>query len=123
MAEMTRRCEECPAWTQTVCRHAFGRFWANKSRSGEGCENPLDGVAGEWRKAGWMPDAQKTAKTAPVSVPAGGGIIALAAPADAPQRHLRAPGAIVQRMPRRPQRQKVSEAIARQAEIFFKEAK
>lgn len=118
-----RKCEECPKWTRAVCRHAFGRFWEVKSRSGEGCDHPLDGVAEEWRKAGWMPDAQKAAKTAPVSVPARGGIIALAVPADAPQLPLRASGAIVPRMPRRPQRSKVSEAIARQAEMFFKETK
>ena len=118
-----RRCDECPAWTQTVCRHAFGAFWDGKSKGGKGCAHPLDGVAEAWSRSGWMPDAQKAAKTASVSVPTGGGIIALSAPADAPQRPIRAPGSIVPRMPRRPQRPKVSEAIARQAEIFFKEAK
>lgn len=117
---MMRRCEECPAWTKTVCRHAFGQFWEVKSRSGKGCDHPLDGVAEAWRKAGWMPDALKAAKTAPVSVPSGGGVIELITPADAPQLPLRSSDAIVQRMPRRPQRPKVSEAIARQAEMFFK---
>lgn len=116
---MTRRCGECPAWTSTVCRQAFGPFWAGKSGGGEGCEHPLDGVAEAWRKAGWNPDARRAAKTAPVSVPARGGIITLAVPSDAPQLPLRAPGAIVPRMPRRPQRPKVSDAIARQAEMFF----
>ena len=117
---MMRRCEECPAWTQTVCRHAFGRFWEVRSGGGEGCLHPLDGVAEAWRKAGWKPDAQEAAKTAPVSVPAGGGIITLSVPSDAPQLPLRASGAIVPKMPRRPQRPKVSDAIARQAETFFK---
>ena len=116
---MMRRCEECPAWTKTVCRHAFGQFWAGKSGGGEGCERPLDGVAEAWSRAWWKPDTQKAAKTAPVSVQAGGGIIALAAPADAPHLPLRSSGAIVPRMPRRPQRPKVSDAIARQAEMFF----
>lgn len=120
---MTRNCGECPEWTRTVCRHAFGKFWADKSGGGEGCDHPLDGVAEAWRKAGWKPDAQRAAKTAPLSVPAGGGTITLATPTDAPQSSLRAPATIMPRMPRRPQRPKVSAALMRQAEMFFKEAK
>ena len=51
--EVKRRCAECPTWTQTVCRHAFGKFWNAKSGDGEGCNTPLDDVAEAWRKAGW----------------------------------------------------------------------
>lgn len=66
MAQMTRTCEECPEWTRTVCRHAFGRFWDVKSRDGEGCDHPLDGVAEAWRARGWTPG---TGTAIPVSLP------------------------------------------------------
>ena len=116
---MMRRCEECPEWTQTVCRHVFGKFWNDKSRSGEGCNHPLDGVAEAWRRAGWKLDARRAAKTAPVSAAVSGGVITLAGCADATDGRFRASGAIVPRMPRRPQRPKVSDMIAKQAEMFF----
>ena len=54
--KITRKCKDCPTWTQTVCRHAFGVYWCIKSGDGEGCRNPLDEVAEAWRKAGWAPD-------------------------------------------------------------------
>lgn len=57
---MRRKCAECPEWTQTVCRHAFGKFWNDKSSNGEGCEHPLDDVAEAWSKAGWTPEAGAT---------------------------------------------------------------
>ena len=57
---MTRRCGECPTWTQAVCRHAFGKYWNDKSSCGEGCDNPLDDVAEAWRKAGWTPEDGET---------------------------------------------------------------
>lgn len=98
MAEMTRRCALCPAWTRTVCRHAFGRFWGDKSRGGVGCAFPLDGVAEAWRRAGWTPsDGVTKAITLPL---AGGSAASLAQ----------------LRMPRRP---RVSAGIMRQAELFF----
>lgn len=55
---MKRKCKKCPEWTQTVCRFAFGAYWCVKSLDGEGCANPLDGVAEAWRKAGWTPDCK-----------------------------------------------------------------
>ena len=63
---MKRRCEKCPPWTQTVCRHAFGKYWNDKSSGGEGCDHPLDGVAEAWRKAGWTPDK---GKAVPITLP------------------------------------------------------
>ena len=54
--QIVRKCKDCPTWTQTVCRYAFGVFWCVKSGDGEGCRNPLDDVAEAWRKAGWTPD-------------------------------------------------------------------
>ena len=116
---MKRKCEACPAWTRTVCRHAFGKFWGDKSTNGEGCDFPLDDVAEAWRKAGWTPDAQKDDKTAPARFASGGRVIEVAAYADATDGRFCASGAIAQRMPRRPKRPKVSEAIMRQAEMFF----
>lgn len=53
--QIVRRCKDCPTWTQIVCHHAFGVYWCVKSGDGEGCTNPLDGVAEAWRKAGWKP--------------------------------------------------------------------
>ena len=91
---MKRKCAECPTWTQTVCRHAFGKFWDVKSRNGEGCDFPLDDVAEAWRKAGWTPEEGTTKE---ISLPL--------------------PGAPT--MPRRPVRPKVSANILRQAELFF----
>lgn len=121
---MKRRCEKCPTWTQTVCRHAFGKFWDVKSRNGEGCDYPLDDVAEAWRKAGWAPDAPESAKTAIVSVPCAGGVITLAKAENAPEPPSRASGAILPKMPRRPvrptmPRPKVSAEIMRQADLFF----
>lgn len=57
---MRRKCAECPPWTKTVCRHAFGKFWNDKSTNGEGCEHPLDDVAEAWSKAGWTPEKGTT---------------------------------------------------------------
>ena len=94
---MKRRCEKCPPWTQTVCRHAFGQCWNGKSSGGKGCDNPLDDVAEAWRKAGWTPDKGVT-KTITLPLPA------------APRR----PATL--KMPIRP---KVSARIAKQAEMFF----
>lgn len=59
---MKRKCAECPEWTQIVCRHAFGKFWADKSGNGEGCDYPLDDVAESWRKRGWSPDKGETTR-------------------------------------------------------------
>ena len=87
---MKRKCEECPADVQAVCRYAFGKYWNDKSSGGEGCDYPLDGVAEAWRKAGWMPD-KGAAKAIAVS-----------------KTQLK--------MPVRP---KVSAKIAKQAEMFF----
>lgn len=95
MEAVSRRCALCPAWTRTVCRHAFGRFWGDKSRGGEGCAFPLDGVAEAWRRAGWTPGDGVTRE---ISLPLP------AAPAARPA------------MPRRPG---VSAATVRQAELFF----
>ena len=57
---MKRRCEKCPPEVQTVCRHAFGKYWDGKSDGGKGCTQPLDDVAEAWRKAGWTPEKGAT---------------------------------------------------------------
>lgn len=54
---MKRKCAECPAEVQAVCRHAFGKFWNAKSGDGEGCDAPMDGVAKAWYAKGWTPGA------------------------------------------------------------------
>lgn len=104
---MKRKCEACPAEVMAVCRHAFGKFWNDKSTNGEGCDFPLDDVADAWRKAGWTPDARKAAETAPARFASGGRVIEVAAYADATDGRFRASGAIAQRMPRRPKRVEV----------------
>ena len=63
---MKRRCEKCPTEVQTVCRHAFGKFRDVKSRNGEGCDHPLDGVAEAWREAGWTPGTAGVPITLPL---------------------------------------------------------
>lgn len=63
---MKRMCGECPAEVQAVCRHAFGKFWGEKSSNNEGCDHPLDGVAEAWREAGWTP---QDGKTNPITLP------------------------------------------------------
>ena len=115
---MKRRCEKCPPWTQTVCRHAFGKYWNDKSDGGKGCTQPLDGVAEAWRKAGWKPEMKQRQGFVgdPVSVPVAGGVITLSRPEDLRE------GGFAPRMPampRRPTRPKVSAEIMRQAEWFF----
>ena len=129
---MKRKCAECPTEVQAVCRHAFGKFWDDKSHGGEGCDYPLDGVAEAWRKAGWTPDAPESAKTAIVRVPCGGGVVVLSRPPERVYAPPRASGAIPPTMPRRPvrptaskiqsgmpTRPKVSAALMRQANLFF----
>ena len=101
---MKRRCGECPPWTQTVCRHAFGKYWNDKSSGGEGCDHPLDDVAEEWRKAGWTPEAK-----------ARGDMVIID---DRPERPTVSMTQL--KMPRRP---KVSARIAKQAELFFRGSK
>lgn len=64
--DIVRRCENCPEWTQTVCRHAFGAYWRGKSGDGTGCRYPLDEVAEAWRKAGWNPGK---GKSIPITLP------------------------------------------------------
>ena len=75
-----------------VCRHAFGKYWGDKSTNGEGCDFPLDDVAKAWYARGWKPGTGATRRIVlPLPVP-------------------------LQKMPRRP---KVSAAIRRQADLFF----
>ena len=57
---MRRKCEVCPADVVAVCRHAFGKFWNDKSTNGEGCDFPLDDVAEAWYAAGWKPGTGST---------------------------------------------------------------
>ena len=99
---MKRRCEQCPPWTQTVCRHAFGQCWNGKSSGGKGCDNPLDDVAAAWRKAGWTPDKGVT-KTITLPLPS------------APRR----PTTVSKTQLKMPVRPKVSAKITKQAELFF----
>lgn len=99
---MKRRCEKCPPWTQTVCRHAFGKYWNDKSDGGKGCTQPLDGVAEAWRKAGWTPDKGAT-KAITLPLPS------------APRR----PTTVSKTQLKMPVRPKVSAKITKQAELFF----
>ena len=99
---MERKCADCPTWTQIVCRHAFGKFWDVKSRNGEGCDHPLDGVAEAWRKAGWTPDKGAT-KAITLPLPS------------APRR----PTTVSKTQLKMPTRPKVSAALMRQADLFF----
>ncbi len=90
-----------------VCRHAFGKYWGDKSTNGEGCDFPLDDVAEAWYARGWKPGT--------------GATISLTLPLkDVPkmQTRPRRPTAskIQSGMPTRP---KVSAALMRQAELFF----
>lgn len=104
---MKRKCEACPAEVMAVCRHAFGKYWGDKSTNGEGCDFPLDDVAEAWYARGWKPGT--------------GATISLTLPLkDVPkmQTRPRRPTAskIQSGMPTRP---KVSAALMRQAELFF----
>lgn len=108
---MKRKCGECPAEVQAVCRHVFGEFWGEKSRSGEGCDNPLDAVAKAWYAKGWKPGTGATVKlTLPLEdVP------------KMPTRPRRPTASKIQSgMPTRP---KVSAALMRQADLFFGRAR
>lgn len=57
---MRRKCEACPAEVMAVCRHAFGKYWGDKSTNGEGCDFPLDDVAKAWYARGWKPGTGAT---------------------------------------------------------------
>ena len=67
--QIVRKCKDCPTWTQTVCRHAFGVYWCLKSNGGEGCSRPLDDAVRIWRNDGWTPrngmSIPKTVRKAP----------------------------------------------------------
>lgn len=104
---MARKCAECPADTAAACRHAFGANWGDKSRNGEGCDHPLDGVAEAWREAGWTPDKGATK------------IITLPIPSRPmmPRRPVRPTVKKIQSPA--PARPKVSAEIMRHADIFF----
>jgi hypothetical protein len=104
---MKRKCEECLADVQAVCRHAFGKYWNDKSTNGEGCDYPLDAVAEAWYARGWKPGTGATMRlTLPLK--------------DAPKMPTRprrpTASKIQSGMPTRP---KVSAALMRQAELFF----
>lgn len=116
---MVRRCEACPERVAAVCRHAFGSYWGGKSRNGEGCDRPLDGVAEAWYARGWTPAAPQPREKACRSVPLAEGMIALAVPSDASAGLSRASCAVSRGMPRRPSHPKVSESILRAADLFF----
>ena len=108
---MKRKCEACPAEVMAVCRHAFGKYWGDKSTNGEGCDFPLDDVAEAWYAAGWKPGTDAT--------------ISLTLPLkDAPKmprRPVRPTASKIQSgMPTRPN---VSAALMRHAEMFFGRAK
>ena len=105
---MTRQCAECPPLTQTVCRHAFGKYWIDKSGGGEGCDHPLDGVAEAWRSAGWTPDKGETKR---ITLP-------LPSRPAMPRRPVRPTVKKIQLGA--PARPKVSAEIMRQAELFFR---
>lgn len=116
---LARRCAECPAEVADVCRHAFGRWWEGKSTCGQGCDHPMDGVAEAWYARGWRPETRQPRENDLRSVSLAGGVITLACPTDAPTGVSDAAGGVSVRMPRRPARPKVSEAILRGADLFF----
>lgn len=101
-----RRCEECPEGTRIVCKFAFGKFWGDKSRDGEGCEHPLDDVAEAWYAQGW------TLEKAQLATSELGITLGFRQP-PMPSMPVR-PSA-----PKMPTRPKVSASIRRQAELFF----
>lgn len=104
---MKRKCEACPAEVMAVCRHAFGKYWGDKSTNGEGCDFPLDDVAEAWYARGWKPG---TGATMSLTLP-------LKDAPKMPTRPRRPTASKIQLgMPTRP---KVSAAIRRQAELFF----
>lgn len=104
---MTRKCGVCPPWTQTVCRHAFGKYWNDKSDGGKGCDHPLDGVAEAWREAGWTPDKGAT-RTITIPLPS------------RPKMPRRPVCPAVKKIQSpAPARPKVSAEIMRQADLFF----
>ena len=90
-----------------VCRHAFGKYWGDKSTNGEGCDFPLDDVAEAWYARGWKPG---TGATISLTLP-------LKDVPKMPTRPRRPTASKIQSgMPTRP---KVSAALMRQAERFF----
>lgn len=90
-----------------VCRHAFGKYWGDKSTNGEGCDFPLDDVAEAWYARGWKPG---TGATISLTLP-------LKDVTKMPTRPRRPTASKIQSgMPTRP---KVSAALMRQAELFF----
>ena len=104
---MKRKCEVCPAEVQAVCRHAFGKYWNDKSTNGEGCDFPLDDVAEAWYARGWKPG---TGATISLTLP-------LKDVPKMPTRPRRPTASKIQSgMPTRP---KVSAALMRQADLFF----
>ena len=104
---MKRKCEACPTEVMAVCRHAFGKYWGDKSTNGEGCDFPLDAVAEAWYARGWKPGTGATMSlTLPLDV----------AP-KMPTRPRRPTASKIQSgMPTGP---RVSAAIMRQADLFF----
>ena len=128
---MKRRCEKCPPWTQTVCRHTFGKYWNDKSDGGKGCTQPLDGVAEAWRKAGWTPEkgvtvglvlpTRPTVHNAQLKAPSRVPMAQVKAPPPAHYAHVAKANSRVNnlqvKMPRRPI---VSAKITKQAELFFR---
>ena len=100
---MRRKCEACPAEVMAVCRHAFGKYWGDKSTNGEGCDFHLDDVAEAWRAKGWTPGTAGVPITLPLP--------------KMPTRPRRPTVSKIQSgLTTRP---KVSAALMRQAELFF----
>lgn len=63
---MKRKCAECPAETQAVCRHVWNKYWNAKSGNGEGCDAPMDDVAKAWYAKGWTPGTAGVSITLPL---------------------------------------------------------
>ena len=108
---MKRKCEVCPAEVMAVCRHVFGKYWADKSRNGEGCNHPIDDVADAWYAKGWTPDEGEAEHV----------VLSITLPHPSrptmPRRPVRPTASKIQSgMPTRP---KVSAEIMRQADRFF----
>ena len=47
MSEHRERCGRCGAYK--ACRHAFGRYWDEKSDGGRGCDSPMRATEG-WER-------------------------------------------------------------------------
>ena len=63
--EVKRRYEECPQRTREACKRAFGKFWGDRCRNGEGCDNPVDDLAEAYAQAAASAPVRRPLPTRP----------------------------------------------------------